>query len=200
MSFVKTITNLNGTTIIPQDMDTITARNNALNLALVPYDTIVLRNAAITSLNTTITSNMTSSLLPYDLITSRVSAISTAFSTFLNTANIYTNNNSFLNTIIRGSLCRSCLSINSNVTLSSTPLSNYFCVNGTTAIVITLSSSIDAGCQLLFRRGIGSTGSITISYPSIYPFNSNIAVSSIIITNSSDFVFFENAWYQKSNF
>ena len=200
MSFVKTITNLNGTTIIPQDMDTITARNNALNLALVPYDTIVLRTSAITASITTTNSLITSSLLPYDLITQRVSAISTAFSTFLNTANIYTNNNSFMNMVIRGSFSRSCLSINSNVTLSSTPLSNYFCVNGTTAIIITLSSSTDAGCQILIRRGIGSTGSITISYPSIYPFNSTIAVTSIIITNSSDFVFFENAWYQKSNF
>ena len=32
---------------------------------------------------------------------------------------------------------------------------------------------------------------IVLYLPSVYPFNSNIAVSSVVITNSSDFVFSE---------
>ena len=203
MSFFKTINNTNGLTQIPVDMDTITLRNIAItaasaqqttsmNNALIPYDTIALRTTAITQQ----TALMNTTLIPYDTIALRSAAISTIFTS----NNIFTGINSFVNNITRGSFATSCLSINSTVTLPSSILSNYFCINGINPIIITLSSPIDTGTSFMIRRGISSSGSITISYPTIYPFNSNISVSSVIITNSSDFVFFENAWYQKSNF
>lgn len=189
MSFVKTLINTNGTLANPPDMDTVTLRNTAINTALVPYDTIALRQ-----------SNIISSLLPYDLISQRVAAITSAITVFLSSNNLYTRTNSFFNTTIRGSLSKSSVSINSTSTISASPLCNYFCVNGINNIVITLSSALDQGCQIFFRRGLSSTGTITISHPSIYPHNSNVAVTSIILSNSCEFVFFENAWYQKSNF
>ena len=195
MSFVKTINNTNGSNVIPNDMDTITLRNAAisvasnqqqtlLNTTLIPYDTIALRNTAIATSSTQQQNILNNTLVPYDTIALRNTSIT----------------NSFLNPVFRGSFSRSCLSINSNITLPPNILSNYFCINGINPIIVTLSSAIDQGCIFMIRRGISSSGSITISYPSIYPFNSTISVSSVIISNSSDFVFFENAWYQKSNF
>ena len=189
MSFVKTLINTNGTLANPLDMDTITLRNNAINTALLPYDTIALRQ-----------SNIISSLLPYDLISQRIAAISSAFNGFLTTNNLYIGTNSFFNTIIRGSLAKSSISINSTITLSASPLCNYFCVNGINNIIITLSSAIDQGCQVFIRRGASSSSSITISHPSLFGHNSNVSVTSILLNNSCEFIFFENAWYQKSNF
>ena len=189
MAFVKTLINTNGTLANPTDMDTITLRNTAITTALIPYDTIALRQ-----------SNIISSLLPYDLISQRVAAITSAFNGFLTTNILYTGTNSFFNTIIRGSLAKSSISINSTITLSASPICNYFCVNGINNITITLSSALDQGCQIFFRRGVSSSGTITISHPSIFPHNSNISVTSILLSNSCEFVFFENAWYQKSNF
>lgn len=211
MSFVKTINNTNGINQIPIDMDTITLRNisitnsntqqtNLLNTSLIPYDTIASRNTAISGSNTFQTALMNTTLANYDTIALRIAAINNFLTLLLTQTNIFVGINSFLNTIVRGSFSRSCLSINASITLPPAILSNYFCINSINPIIITLSSAIDPGCSVMIKRGIGSSGSITISYPSIYPFNSNISVSSILITNSSDFVFFENAWYQKSNF
>lgn len=184
-------------------MDTITLRNIAIasasthqtslmNTTLIPYDTIALRNTAIVQQNTA----MNTALMPYDTITLRNSAISTIFTS----NNIFTGMNYFINTVLRGSFARSTININSTITLPSSILSNYFCINGVNPIVITLSIASDSGTSFMVRRGIGSTGTITISFPTTYPFNSNISVSSVIINNSSDLVFFENGWYQKSNF
>ena len=203
MAFFKTTNNTNGLLQIPNDMDTITLRNIAianastqqttlLNTTLIPYDTIALRNIAIGQ--QTIVMNTT--LIPYDTIALRNSAISTIFTS----NNIFSGINYFINTVVRGSFARSTLSINSSITLPSSILCNYFCINGINPIIITLSIASDSGTAFMIRRGIGSTGTITISFPTIYPFNSNISVSSVIINNSSDFVFFENGWYQKSNF
>ena len=211
MSFVKTINNTNGINQIPVDMDTITLRNIAItnsntqqtalmNTTLVNYDTISLRITAISNSNTFQTALMNTTLANYDTIALRITAINNFLTLLLSQSNIFTGTNSFFNTIVRGSFSRSCLSINASITLPPAILSNYFCINGINPIIITLSSALDPGCSVMIKRGISSSGSITIAYPSIYPFNSNISVSSLLITNSSDFVFFENAWYQKSNF
>ena len=63
MTFVKTTSNTNGSlsTVIPNDMDTITLRNIAItdmdnitkrNIAITDMDTITLRNIAITDMDT----------------------------------------------------------------------------------------------------------------------------------------------------
>ena len=132
MSFFKTINNTNGLTQIPVDMDTITLRNVAItaastqqtalmNTALIPYDTIALRNTAITQQ----TALMNTTLIPYDTIALRNMAISTIFTS----NNIFTGINTFVNNIIRGSFATSCLSINSTVALRKNILPYYLIIS-----------------------------------------------------------------------
>ena len=111
MPFIKTTSNTNGSlsTVIPNDMDTITLRNLAINdmdtitlrnlaindmdtitkrnLALVDMDTITLRNIAITDMDTITKRNL--ALVDMDTITLRNAAITSLLNSgTFNTINV----------------------------------------------------------------------------------------------------------------
>ena len=77
--------------------DTIALRNTAITSALLPYDTIALRNTAITDMDTITLRN--NALLPYDTIALRNTAIATNNTTILASSNTITATTNTFSTI-----------------------------------------------------------------------------------------------------
>ena len=101
---------------------------------------------------------------------------------------------------VRGAFSTSIITLLTTTTLSNPVLTNYIRLNGSNNIIITFATPLESGLITTIRRGAGSTGTITVSYGSIFPVNSIISTTTLIITNTSSFVYYNNAWYQTTSF
>ena len=101
---------------------------------------------------------------------------------------------------VRGGFSTSVITLSTTSTLSNPILTNYICINGSNNITLTFSTPPESGLITTIRRGASSTGTITISYNSIFPVNSIISSSSLNLVNTSSFLYYNNAWYQTTSF
>ena len=101
---------------------------------------------------------------------------------------------------VRGGFSTSVQSLSTTSTLSNPILTNYICTNGSNNIILTFSTPPENGLNTTIRRGSGSTGTIIISYNTIFPVNLIISSSSLNIVNTASFLYYNNAWYQTTSF
>ena len=100
---------------------------------------------------------------------------------------------------IVGGFNMSISTVSSTSTLTLPLQSNYFTLNGSTAITIILPTPVSGSC-ISIRRGINATGSVTVAYSSIVAYNSTTSSTSISNSISSSYIFYSGVWYQESSF
>ena len=101
---------------------------------------------------------------------------------------------------IVGGFNMSISTVSTTSTLSLPLQSNYFVLNGSTAITITLPSPASGSC-INIRRGLNSTALVSIYHTSgIIAYNLTTSAYNVANGISSSYIFYSGFWYQKDYF
>ena len=118
---------------------------------------------------------------------------------------ITSNNQIVLGTVsetvyFRGGMNMSIGSISTSQSLVLPILSTYITSNTSVPITITLPNGATDGLCVNIRRGVGSTGLVTIAYLTICGYNTTTLTNSVPNNISSSYIYYYGVWYQQSSF